>query len=140
MGEIFQQDPNTNWLQNTVDGNSAPKVTGNQNIDVKLASMSPEEKKDYLDKLNAPLNGDEIADLIQSSRDTGYVPTKDEYETYKKWRSEKSSNVFRDIMEGFGSIKDQFVAAGNDLFQHPLLTQVKLPASVIEGGIQGTRD
>ncbi len=140
MGEIFQQDPNTNWLQNTVDGNSAPKVTGNQNIDVKLASMSPEEKKDYLDKLNAPLNGDEIADLIQSSRDTGYVPTKDEYETYKKWRSEKSSNVFRDIMEGFGSIKDQFVAAGNDLFQHPLLTQVKLPASVIEGGIQGTRN
>ena len=140
MGEIFQQDPNTNWLQNTVDGNSAPKVTGNQNIDVRLASMSPEEKKDYLDKLNAPLNGDEIADLIQSSRDTGYIPTKDEYETYKKWRSEKSSNIFRDIMEGFGGIKDQFVAAGNDLFQHPLITQIKLPASVIEGGIQGTRN
>ena len=140
MGEIFQQDPNTNWLQNTVDGNSAPKVTGNQNIDVRLASMSPEEKKDYLDKLNAPLNGDEIADLIQSSRDTGYIPTKDEYETYKKWRSEKSSNVFRDIMEGIGGIKDQFVAAGNDLFQHPLDSTVKLPASVIEGGIQGTRN
>lgn len=140
MADIYQTDPNSYYSLDSGASKAVPKFTGNKELDQQLAGMTDEERQQYIQEVNAPLTGEDVAALVANSRQTGYRPTADEVQLYAEWAKKQNHDILTEISQGFGHIMHIFGDAAGEFIQHPLDSTVKLPASVAEGFFQGGRN
>ena len=139
MADLYQANPNNSYL-NVGQTTATPIRTGNPNTDSFLDSLPEDQKQQAHQDINSPLMGDEVAQLLQNRRETGYVPTQQEYQTYAKWSDKQQHSILDGLSEGFNGVMHTFGEAAGQFIQHPLDTTEKLPASVAEAFFQGTRN
>jgi hypothetical protein len=131
MAELYSQ-PKGSLFADTKSGGVA--YTGDAEVDSYLNELPEEERKKELDRYNAPLSGEEVAQALMQS--TTYTPTVKEYKAYKEYQATKSTDIFDGISMAAGAVVDDlargFQGAGKD--------PSKIPASVVEAFAQGTRN
>jgi GNAT superfamily N-acetyltransferase len=138
MAELYEKPPSAFHIDNS--GSNVPQLTGDRATDEQLAGLSDDERKQYLQEANAPLTGEDVAQLVAGARETGYRPNNEEVQLYKGWAAKQNHSILQGIAQGFEGIKQVFFSAGQEFIDHPTETGVKLPASVVEGFFQGGRN
>ena len=139
MAELYQTNPETHHIDNS-NGYSVPKYTGDKATDMQLNGLSDEERNKYLQEANAPLTGEDVAELVGNAKKTGYLPTAEEVQLYKGWAAKQNHSILEGIANGFEGVKRTFLNAGQEFIDHPFDTTLKLPTSVAEGFFQGGRN
>jgi GNAT superfamily N-acetyltransferase len=105
-----------------------------------LSSLPPEERQAAMERINAPLSGEELALMANSGQK---LPTVAEYAEIEKWHknheisfidglgkiAEGGEQVLNDLSNAFGSFIDK-----------PMDATQKMPATAVEAFAQGTRN
>jgi len=145
MGEIFES--NSGAFHNDPEtGNKIPVITGNQDVDAKLNGMTNDERDEYFKQLNAPLKGEEIADLLQNAGQNGYKPTKEEFQTFKAYRDTIATDYLKNIndaatyMYGEGLYGLKHIATAGAGNPEALLMGGISPYELAESFARGTRN
>jgi len=112
MGEIFENNPEVSF-ENQETGNNTPIITGNKLLDAKLQGMSNDERDEVFKQLNAPLSGEEVAQLIDDGHKTGYMPSEDEFYAYNDFKKTIHSDFWGSLPSALiGLVNQNAHAAG----------------------------
>lgn len=139
MADIYA-NPNEPVQLNTGDWGNSPStrsITGNADVDKYLLSLPEDQRQAALDKINAPLTGEDVGELMKNPE---WNPTHSEYQKWLEWHKKQESHIWEGIAAGFGSIMHEFGDAAGKFIQHPIDTGKKLPASLGEAMFQGGRN
>ena len=123
-----------------VDKSTQP-ITGNQKIDSYLSELPAEERDAALKELQAPLTGEEVAQMLHE--DASWKPNKQQFDAFSAYQAHKETSLFdamglfSDAASGIYSIAGNVVAS---MYDHPLEDAVKLAPSLLEGGVQNIRN
>ena len=92
--------------------------------------------------LNAPLTGEEIAELIKlrTSGQLDWNPTRDDYGTYTEWSKNQHSNILSSLMEAGGAVLGDIGRGVGSLISSPIDNSAKFAPSLVEAFAQGTRN
>lgn len=92
--------------------------------------------------LNAPLTGEEIAELIKlrTSGELDWNPTRDDYGTYTEWSKNQHSNILSSLMEAGGAVLGDIGRGVGSLISSPIDNSAKFAPSLVEAFAQGTRN
>jgi hypothetical protein len=118
-----------------------PQGGGQQgNMEAYLSSLPPEERQAAIERLNAPLTGEELAMLANSGKK---IPNIEEFAEIEKWH--KSHEIsFIDglgkIAEGGEQVMTDLSNAFGAMFSDPADVASKMPATATEAFAQGTRN
>lgn len=109
----------------------------NKEVEEYLNSLPLEERDAARQRLMAPPTGEEIAMMVD--QDESYVPTIDQFGEIEKWHKTKEVGIFDGLGTAAEMVFNEFGAAFGSATDKPLETAQKLPATVIEAFMQGTR-
>lgn len=112
------------------------KYTGNERVDAYVNSLPVEERQAALERLTAPLTGEELAQQVQQ----GYTPTVDEFDRIEQWHKNHEVNIIEGIGAGISQVMTDLSNAVGATVDHPFDVLSKSPANVIEAFAQGTRN
>jgi hypothetical protein len=133
--ELYSLAPTQQNVQsgavNPIGSNS---ITGDEAIDGYLLSLPEEKRQAELDKINAPLTGEDLV-LIQQS-DPYRRFTSDEFAKIDEYRQTQESHIFSEIGEGAGQIATDFLKAIQASADHPLKATAQALPSLVEGFVQ----
>jgi hypothetical protein len=118
----------------------ADPATANFNEETKtyLDSLSPEERQLAVERINAPLTGEDVFEALKQDMD--YAPTLPEYLKYVAYNKTHESSLLDGIGEGVGMVLDDLGRAAGAVADHPMKALAKAPPSLIEAFAQGTRN
>lgn len=116
-------------------------VTGNQKIDSYLSELPIEERDAALKELQAPLTGEEVAEMLKE--DLNWKPNKEQFNAFSAYQAHKETSLF-DGLALFGEAASaMYDIAGNvvaSMYDHPIEDAAKLAPSLLEGGVQNIRN
>ena len=112
------------------------QYTGNERVDAYLSSIPAEQRQAALERLTAPLSGEELTQQVQQ----GYTPTIEEYDRIEQWHKDHEVNIIEGIGAGIGQVMTDLSNAIGATIDHPLSVLSKSPANVVEAFAQGTRN
>lgn len=105
-----------------------------------LESLPPEERQKALERINAPLTGEELA-LMASSGEK--IPTLEEYAEIEKYHKNHEISFIDGlgkIAEGGEQVMTDLSNAFASMLNDPSGTASKMPATAVEAFAQGTRN
>lgn len=109
----------------------------NKEVEEYLNSLPLEERDAARQRLMAPPTGEEIAMMVD--QDETYLPTIEQFDEIEKWHKTKEVGIFDGLGTAAEMVFNEFGAAFGSATDKPLETAQKLPATVIEAFMQGTR-
>lgn len=114
---------------------------GNQGeLETYLSSLPPEERQAAIERINAPLSGEELA-LMASSGEK--MPSIEEFAEIEKWHKTHEISFFDGlgkIAEGGEQVMTDLTKAFGAMFDNPSDVASKMPATAVEAFSQGTRN
>lgn len=105
-----------------------------------LESLPPEERQKALERINAPLSGEELALMAQSGEK---VPTLEEYAEIEKYHKNQEISFIDGlgkIAEGGEQVMTDLSNAFASFLSNPADATSKMPATAVEAFSQGTRN
>lgn len=105
-----------------------------------LSSLPPEERQAAIQRINAPLSGEELASMAASGQK---MPTLEEYAEIEKWHKTQEISFFDGlgkIAEGGEQVMADLSKAFGAMFDSPSDVASKMPATAVEAFSQGTRN
>jgi ribosomal protein S18 acetylase RimI-like enzyme len=141
-GVPIGQEERQQFLAQQPQQTPANQVGENQQFDEEttqyLETLSPEERQAAIDEINAPMNGEDIAEALKQNAD--FIPTQDEYLKYVAFNKTHESSIIDGIGEGVEMVLNDLGKAVGAVADHPLKALATAPTSLIEAFAQGTRN
>ena len=103
-----------------------------------LESLDPAERQAAIDRINAPMTGEDVAEALK--QDVDYVPTEPEYLQYVAYNKTHETSILDGIGEGASMVLNDLGKAVSAVADHPLKALASAPPSLIEAFAQGTRN
>ena len=103
-----------------------------------LESLDPSERQAAIDRINAPLTGEDVAEALK--QDADYIPSQDEYLKYIAYNKTHESSILEGISEGASMVLGDLGKAVGAVADHPMKALATAPTSLIEAFAQGTRN
>lgn len=103
-----------------------------------LNSLSAEERQQAMERINAPLSGQDVYEALKE--DVDYVPTQADYLKYVAYNKTHESSLLEGIGEGASMVLSDLGKAVGAMADHPMKALAQAPASLIEAFSQGTRN
>jgi hypothetical protein len=118
-----------------------PQGGGQQGeMEAYLSSLPPEERQAAIERINAPLSGEELAMMAQSGQK---MPTLQEFAEIEKWHKGHEISFFDGlgkIAEGGAQVMEDLSKAFGAVIDNPSDVASKMPATAVEAFAQGTRN
>lgn len=118
-----------------------PQDGGQQGeMEAYLASLPPEERQAAIERINAPLSGEELAIMASSGQ---RKPTLEEFAEIEKWHKSHEISFFDGlgkIAEGGEQVMEDLSKAFGAALSDPADVASKMPATAVEAFAQGTRN
>lgn len=105
-----------------------------------LDSLPPEERQKAIERINAPLTGEELALMAKSGE---RLPTLEEYAEIEKFHKNHEVSFIDGlgrIAEGGEQVMNDLVNAATSFWKDPADATSKMPATAVEAFAQGTRN
>ena len=113
--------------------------TGDPQVDDYLSRLPIEERGAALERLNAPLTGEEVFNKTRQDPTFFQRMTRDEFTRLEDFKKEQEVEILDTIGAGIDMFADTFSKALTSYADKPLESTYKLPATFIEAFLQGTR-
>jgi len=138
--ENFQNQGSYSELQVANRGGVSPENAPvfSEQTQTYLDSLEPEERQKAIERINAPLTGEDIAEALK--RDMDYVPTQPDYLKYLAYNKTHETSLLDGIAEGAGTVLGDLSRAVGAVADHPMKALATAPTSLIEAFAQGTRN
>ena len=127
-----------------IDTGYNPQQTqqGSQDAEMQsyLDSLPPEERQKAIERINAPLTGEELALMAKSGE---RLPTLEEYAEIEKFHKNHEVSFIDGlgrIAEGGEQVMNDLVNAATSFWSNPADATSKMPATAVEAFAQGTRN
>ena len=105
-----------------------------------LESLPPEERQKAIERINAPLTGEELALMAQSGQRMPTLEDFAEIEKYHKNHEISFIDGLGKIAEGGEQVMTDLTNAMGSFFKDPADATSKMPATAVEAFAQGTRN
>jgi hypothetical protein len=102
-----------------------------------LSTLTPEQREQAQAELDAPITGDELAEMM--AEDSRYKPSIEEYEVYKNWMKSREVDIIDAFTSGFGQVLSDLGTAVEAGWEADDKMAKALP-TLFEGFARGTRD
>lgn len=127
-----------------IDTGYNPQQTqqGSQDAEMQsyLDSLPPEERQKAIERINAPLSGEELALMAKSGE---RLPTLEDYAEIEKFHKNHEVSFIDGlgrIAEGGEQVMNDLVNAATSFWSNPADATSKMPATAVEAFAQGTRN
>lgn len=106
-----------------------------------LSSLPPEERQAAIERINAPLSGEEL--VMMAGNDRSFTPTLEQYAEIEKYHKNHEISFIEGlgkIAEGGEQVMTDLSNAFGSFIDSPLDSTKKMPSTAVEAFAQGTRN